>query len=57
MLVLTRKQGESIHIGAHITVTVVRIKHGDIRLGIEAPADVVILRDELLEEENDADSK
>lgn len=54
MLVLTRRVGESIRIGDSITVTVVQIGPGKVRLGIEAPPDVVILRDELVDkgEEN-----
>ena len=47
MLVLTRKLGEKIHIGDNITITVVDVKGGKIRLGIDAPDDVVIFRHEL----------
>jgi carbon storage regulator len=47
MLVLTRKLGEKIMIDGHIIVTVVRIDHNQIRLGIEAPPDVMILREEI----------
>ncbi len=47
MLVLTRKLGEKIHIGADITLTIVEIKGGKIRLGVEAPEDVPIFRAEL----------
>lgn len=47
MLVLSRKIGERIRIGENVTLTVVRI-HGDkVRLGIEAPGDVVIHREEV----------
>jgi carbon storage regulator len=47
MLVLSRKIGERIRIGDHVTLTVVRI-HGDkVRLGIEAPPDVTIHREEV----------
>jgi carbon storage regulator len=48
MLVLSRKLGEKIVIDDRITVTVVNIDRGKIRLGIEAPLDVVIVRQELL---------
>jgi carbon storage regulator len=48
MLVLSRKFGEKIQIGEDITVTVVDIDRGKIRLGIEAPRDVPIFRQELL---------
>jgi carbon storage regulator len=48
MLVLSRKLGEKIIIGENITITVVDIDRGKIRLGIEAPRDVPIFRQELL---------
>ena len=48
MLVLTRKVGEKFRVGDDIYVTVVRIADGGVRLGIEAPADVTILRAELI---------
>ena len=48
MLVLSRKVGESFVIGDKITVTVVRIAGGGVRLGIEAPADHTVVRQELL---------
>jgi carbon storage regulator len=48
MLVLSRKLGEKIYIGDNICITVVDIDRGKIRLGIEAPRDVPIFRQELL---------
>lgn len=48
MLVLSRKLGEKIFIGPNICITVVDIDRGKIRLGIEAPGDVPIYRQELL---------
>ena len=50
MLVLSRKLGEKIFIGDNICITVVDIDRGKIRLGIEAPRDVPIYRQELLPE-------
>jgi carbon storage regulator len=47
MLVLSRKPGESIVIDDRIVVTVVQIGGGRIRLGIEAPREVPILRSEV----------
>jgi carbon storage regulator CsrA len=47
MLVLTRKIGEKVVIGNGITVTVLRSEDGRVRLGIDAPGDVRILRGEL----------
>ena len=48
MLVLTRKQGERIHIGGGIVVSVQRIVGGKVVIGIEAPQAVRILREELV---------
>ena len=47
MLVLSRRQAERIRLGESIVVTVVRVSGDKVRLGIEAPADVLVLRDEL----------
>jgi carbon storage regulator len=50
MLVLSRKLGEKIYINENICITVVDIDRGKIRLGIDAPRDVPIFRQELLSE-------
>jgi len=50
MLVLTRKLMEKLYIGDDICITVVRLEGGQVRLGIEAPRDVPVVRAELLEE-------
>ncbi|MHB0960467.1 MAG: carbon storage regulator [Pirellulaceae bacterium] len=47
MLVLSRKVGERILIGDQVTVTVVRVTGGGVRLGIEAPAEMAVIREEL----------
>ncbi len=47
MLVLTRKSQDSIRIGDHIKVTILRIKGNTVRIGVEAPDDVRIVRGEL----------
>jgi carbon storage regulator len=47
MLVLTRKQGERIRIGDDIVITVVRTKGKAVRLGIQAPTHVPVLRGEI----------
>lgn len=47
MLVVTRKKGERIIIGDNIVVEVLDIRGGRIRLGVAAPVDVKIVRDEL----------
>src|SRR6185369_9618975 len=54
MLVLTRKYQEKIRIGNNITITVLRTKGKAVRLGIEAPADVPVIRGELSFEEKSA---
>jgi len=48
MLVLSRKLGEKIRIGDSIEITVTSIERGKIRLGIEAPRDILIIRSELI---------
>jgi carbon storage regulator CsrA len=47
MLVLTRKLGEAIYIDNDIKVTLVRIDQGQVRIGIQAPRDVIVMREEL----------
>ena len=47
MLVLSRKKGESIVIGDDIVVTVVDLRNGKVRLGVEAPKEVPVHRKEL----------
>jgi carbon storage regulator CsrA len=47
MLVLTRKYQEKVHIGDGITITILRTKGKAVRLGIEAPAEVPVIRGEL----------
>jgi carbon storage regulator len=47
MLVLSRKVGERIFIGENISVTVVRVAQGVVRLGVEAPDSLPILREEV----------
>jgi carbon storage regulator len=47
MLVLTRKTGETVHISTDITVTVLEVNGNRIRIGIDAPRQIPILRGEL----------
>lgn len=47
MLVLSRKETQRIRLGDDIVITVVRIGGDKVRLGIEAPKDMLVLRDEL----------
>lgn len=47
MLILTRKPGESVYIGDNIKITVVEIKGNQIRVGLDAPKDMRIYREEI----------
>ena len=47
MLVLSRRESERIKVGDSIVVTVVRVTGDKVRLGIEAPANMLVLREEL----------
>ncbi|MEN4052790.1 MULTISPECIES: carbon storage regulator CsrA [Sulfurimonas] len=50
MLVLARKLNESIVIGDNITIKVVSVENGVVKLGIDAPREVSIIRSELIQE-------
>lgn len=47
MLVLSRKERERIRLGDSIVITIVRVSGDRVRLGIEAPGDMLVLREEL----------
>lgn len=49
MLVLSRKVGERLLIGDQIAITVVRIQGGGVRIGVEAPPHLAVIREELKE--------
>ena len=51
MLVLSRKKNEKIILGDSIEITIVRVSDSQVRLGIQAPSDVTVLRTELAEKE------
>lgn len=57
MLVLSRKVGEKIWIGESICLQVVRITGGGVRLGIEAPAEIRVVRDEIKEKSTEVEGK
>ena len=67
MLVLSRKESEKIMLGDSIVLTIVRVSGDRVRLGIEAPSDMLILRKELdpsetgqvetMTKQNDSDRK
>ena len=48
MLILQRKAGESLLIGDNVSISIVSVKKGQVRLAISAPVEVPILRSELL---------
>ena len=50
MLVLTRRLAETIRIGPDIVITVCKLSGGYVRIGVEAPREVVIVRGELVED-------
>ena len=52
MLILTRKEDETILIGENISIKIVEIRGKQVRLGIDAPADLLILRGEMKLHEN-----
>ena len=54
MLVLARKLDEAITIGDNIVVKVISVDKGVVKLGIDAPSDVSIVRNELLEDVKDS---
>ena len=55
MLILTRKAGESLHLGDDITITVFSVQGKQVKLGIDVPGDMTVYRDEVyqrIKEEN-----
>ena len=57
MLVLTRKLQEKIRIGDQVTITVLRMKGKAVRLGIEAPANVTVIRGELIHKQTSEETE
>lgn len=47
MLILSRRMGESIHLGDSVTVTVLGVTRGQVKIGIDAPREVSVHRDEV----------
>lgn len=54
MLVLSRKVGEKILIGDNISVTIVRVAQGTVRVGVEAPQELPIVREEIRDQQTAA---
>ncbi len=60
MLILTRRVGESLMIGDEVNVTVLGIKGNQVRIGVNAPKEVAVHREEIyqrIQEENDSGNK
>ena len=60
MLILTRRVGETVMIGNEVTVTVLGVKGNQVRIGVNAPKDVAVHREEIYERikrEEDLDSR
>jgi carbon storage regulator len=49
MLILTRRVGESVRIGTEVTVTVLEVKGSQVRIGVDAPKNVAVHREEIYE--------
>ena len=49
MLILTRRAGETVMIGSDVTITVLGVKGNQVRIGINAPKDVAVHREEIFE--------
>jgi carbon storage regulator len=57
MLVLSRKVGEKILIGDNISVTVVRVAQGIVRIGVEAPQNLSVVREEIKDQMRNSQPK
>lgn len=55
MLILTRRSNEKVYIGDDVVLVVLGIENNRVKLGIEAPSDVTILREELVTDSNRSD--
>jgi carbon storage regulator len=56
MLILTRRVGETLMVGDDVTVTVLGVKGNQVRIGVNAPKDVAVHREEIYERIKDEQS-
>jgi carbon storage regulator len=57
MLVVSRKVGERVLIGDQITVTVIKVGSGGVRIGIQAPKEMAVVREELAQQVREAEQR
>jgi carbon storage regulator len=57
MLILTRRVGESLMIGDEVTITVLGVKGNQVRIGVDAPRDVAVHREEIYNRIQGGDDK
>jgi carbon storage regulator len=57
MLILTRRVGETLMVGDEVTVTVLGVKGNQVRLGVNAPKDVAVHREEIYNKIQDEDEQ
>ena len=57
MLILSRKMGESIHVGDSVVITVLGVARGQVKIGIEAPRELGVQRDEVYRRIQDGKSR
>ena len=53
MLILSRRASEKLTIGKDVTITVCKVKGGEVKLSIDAPANVVVMRDDAVTQAQD----
>ena len=56
MLVLSRKLGQRFQVGPEVRITIVKIDRNSVRIGIEAPDDVTVYREEIVPNEKETES-